>query len=157
MPEMVGDVLLEWEKMTGKTTVHKQINALLTAIHIGRHNYPADECEHEAGVILGLQGLVEAGEWDLRVLWFLKERFATARGADGKRVTHPEEEPACEVSAKIIEYVIEHYGAVPEHTLVDLVEGAIRRIGRVRQGSALEKRRPGDEPGGGSNPSSSAK
>jgi hypothetical protein len=132
MPKMVEDVLLGWEKMEGKTAVHKQINAVLTAIHIGRNSMPADECEDEAGVLLGLQGIVEAGEWDLRVLWFLKERFATCRKEEGGvKTLLPDREPACEVSAKIIGYLIEHYGPVPEHTLVDLVEGAMRRIGRV--------------------------
>ena len=133
--ELVEDVLVGWEDMAGKTTVHKQINALLTAIHIGRKNMPADECEDEAGVVLGMQGLVEAGEWDLRVLWFLKERFATAREAGGgKKTTLPEREPACEVSMPLIEYVIEHYGPVPEHTLIDLVEAAMRRIAREVRG-----------------------
>ena len=100
---MVDDVLVNWEEMEGKDWLHKQVNALLTAMFTLRHDVPADECLSEATVALGLQGMVEAGEWELRVLWFLKERFAHVSKADGtERKIVPSFEAMCDRVAPLI-------------------------------------------------------
>jgi len=111
MPKMVDDVLVHWDQMTGKTDLHKQVNALLTAMMILRHDVPADECESEAAVVLGFQGMVAAGEWEMRVLWFLKERFAVFKSADGGK-EHKSERFArlCDTAAPLIFRLCEHIG-----------------------------------------------
>lgn len=110
--KMVEDVLLQWEEMEGATWRHRQVNAVLTALFIDFHNVPADECHSEAVVVLGLQGIVAAGEWERRVLWFLKERFAAGRDDKGKPVTFPEMEPACEAAARMVDALCESLGPV---------------------------------------------
>jgi len=105
---MVEDVLVEWEKMKGPTFTHQQLNAALTAHFIFRTHAPNDECLSEASVILGMAGIVEAGEWDRRVLWFLKQRFARGKAAStGERVDFPEMEPACEAALKFVKVIVE--------------------------------------------------
>lgn len=107
---MVEDVLVKWDEMEGENPLVKQLNALLTWAFILRYDVPSNECLSESIVILGLQGIVEAGEWELRVLWFLKERFATASKFDGSdKRTIPHIEKQCERIAPLVFLLVEEY------------------------------------------------
>ena len=107
---MVDDVLVHWDQMKGDDPLIQQINALLTWAFILRRDVPADECHSEAVVIPGMQGLVEAGEWELRVLWFLKERFATVSNLKtGEKKVVPSFEKQCDRIAPLVLLLVESY------------------------------------------------
>ena len=154
---MVDDVLVNWEAMEGPTWLHKQVNALLTAMFIVRHDVPADECLSEATVALGLQGMVEAGEWELRVLWFLKERFATFSRADDRedKKVFPHFEALCDRVAPLVFLLCEQIE--PVDLPMFLVSNGFDLTGGVAERSmAPDLKSDEGDTSGGSNPPSSA-
>ena len=162
---MVDDVLVNWDEMKGDDPLIKQINAVLTWAFILRHDVPADECYSEAVVIPGLQGIVEAGEWELRVVWFLKERFASgvqvAKDGTRTKVTIPERERHCERIAPLIFMLIEEYLPGSEKPPVEdlplwLVSNGFDLGGVAERFMAPALKADEGDTSEGSNPSSSA-
>lgn len=118
---MIDDVLLQWQKMSGLTDKHKQVNALLTAVFISRRDMPRDECLVETVDLLELQRVSPA--WPDSGQFYLKRRFASAVNPETQeRTAIPSLFKFCDALPEKVDSIMASEESLPTEELVELVK-----------------------------------